>query len=67
MRGNADLCSIHGCNEGIYSSLTAVSDGNFRDSHIGDHGFCGRFDGGSDFTGRAASLKGIRGDQYIHG
>ena len=66
MGGNSHLRAVHCRDESVHGSLAAVGDRNFRDVDIRDHIFCGAFDGFRDLSGRAASLKGICGDQYVH-
>ena len=67
MYRDADLCPVHRCDECIYSPLSTISDGNLCNGYIRKNSIRGAFDCISDFTGRAAPLKGICGDQNIHG
>ena len=66
MGGNSHLRSVHCRDQCVNGSLSAVGDRNLCDGHIRDYIFCGTFNGIGHLSGRAASLKGICGDQYVH-
>ena len=66
MNRDGDFCPVHGSDQGIHGSFSAVGDRNLCDGHVRKHVFRSALNGIGDLSGRAAPFEGICGDQYVH-